>query len=305
MEKVKKYLSLLFFPLICLMLFSSCWKENLDHCWQGRIQINIYAEKFQNAENEKEDVFSERIRSLHYFLYHEGVLVEKGLARDFEGLSTSAYTFERNKLPFGHYQLLLFGNTDSKQVLTGNPDDPSTLMVAYPGCENNEDYFACQYEFTLDCDCGYSGEALMQRMHGVVQYQIKNIPDNITEIEVSMNHLGTMCDANLTVCNPPFELSHRLPFDSETSNRSCTLTLGVFPTLPENKTVLNLVLYADNDYSFAVYRKQITDQAQIYPNQLLRVDVLFPENGILEDVDFGIVINPKWDGSHEGDIEIK
>lgn len=305
MQEIKEHRLLLSFGFICILLFSSCWKENMNNCWQGKVSINIYAEKFQNENNEREDVFSKRISSLRYFLYRNGVLMEEGLAGEFSGLSGASYTFERNKLPFGDYKLFLFANTEKNQVLIGNTDDPSTLMVVYPGCEENDDYFACQYEFTLDCDCGYTGDVLLQRMHGVIQYRLQNIPGNISEIEVTMNQLGAMCGANLTVCNPSIALTYRTPFDSSSNSGEYWFTLGVFPTIPESKTHLYLTLYADNDPDFAVYRSIITDQAQIGRNQLLRVDVRFPEDGILEDTDFGIVINPKWDGSHNGDVEIK
>lgn len=292
--------------VVLFLSFSGCWKEDLSNCWQGEVRINISAEKFQNTKNDIEDVFSKRIQTLHYFLYHDSVLVEDSVISDLKSLQSPALSLRWQKLPFGDYNLLLFANTESDQVLAGDVNNPASLKIVYPGIENTKDYFVCRYGFTLDCDCGYAGNALMERAHGVVQYDFKNVPDNITEIEVIMDQLGTVCGvSNLTIYDIPLTLAYRTPIDPSSIEGEYSFTLGTFPTVPGSLSTMNLRLFADNDSCEAVYDRIICDTVQVQRNQLLRVTTTFPEDGILGDVRFGVEVNPRWDGSHDGDVEVQ
>lgn len=292
--------------LVVFLFMTGCWKENLSNCWQGEVVINVSAEKFQNTKNDIEEVFSKRVRTLHYFLYRDSILVEDSIISDCEKLLSSVYPLKWQKLPFGKYSLLLFANTESDQVLVGDVNNPASLKIVYPGIEKTKDYFVSRNEFTLDCDCGYLGNVVMERAHGVVQYNLKNIPDNITEIEVIMDQLGSVCGVpNLMIYKSPLTLTYRTPTDPFSTEGKCSFTLGTFPTPSGSLTTLNLKLFADHDPEHVVYNGIICDTAFVERNQLLRVTTTFPENGILENVRFGIEVNPRWDGSHGGDVEVQ
>lgn len=295
-------------PIICLLsLFfqTGCWNENLSDCWKTDVAIHIYAEKFQaNRTDQLEDVLSTRIRTIRYFLYRDGELMEHGLIDKPEEMSGPFYTFKRNILPFGDYQLALFANAEGSAVLYGDTSRIESLMIVHPGANKGEDYFSTLYSFTVDCDCGFESDVVLYRSHGVTLYEFENLPDNITEIEVGINKVGAKLSADTTACEEA-EVSYRVAVNKKKRIEKFSFVVGTFPTLDQYKSSLNLKMYMENDPNTVVYDRLITDTVTIRRNNLLKVVSTFSEEGILGNVVFGISINPLWDDVNNGDIEIQ
>lgn len=292
--------------MILFFLLPGCWKEDLSKCWKGDVVVSVYAEKFQVSNNDIEDVLSKRVKALHYFLYRDGVLVENKIVNDFKDIQSSGYPLKWNKLPFGNYKLLVVANAEDNQAIGGDINDPGKVKIIYPGADRTSDLFTSAYDFTLDCDCGFVGETVLKRIQGVIQYEFKNVPKNITEVEVTVDQLGTECGVDtLTIYNTPFSLTYRTPIDPSSTDGTCSFAIGMLPTLPDCVSTLKLKLYSDHDPDYVVYESLITDTARVERNQLLKVTSTFPEEGILGNISFGVIVNPKWDGSNNGDVEVQ
>ena len=149
----------------------------------GDVTLTIVAEKFQQPatdEGKLEENLSTRINSIRYYLYKDNVLIHSGIIDNITDLNTDAYKLTFPKLAFGDYCLALATNVSEEEL----PDTttPEALNLNYPGVEQTKDYFTSCYDFTVDCECGYQDFVILRRTQGVTQFQLKQLPENITGI---------------------------------------------------------------------------------------------------------------------------
>ena len=177
--------------LSLVFLLSSCWKEDLKNCWMGDVTLTIVAEKFQQPatdEGKLEENLSTRINSIRYYLYKDNVLIHSGIIDNVTDLNTDAYKLTFPKLAFGDYCLALATNVSEEEL----PDTttPEALNLNYPGVEQTKDYFTSCYDFTVDCECGYQDFVILRRTQGVTQFQLKQLPENITGIGIEIHKVA-------------------------------------------------------------------------------------------------------------------
>lgn len=280
-----------FMSLFLLMGLTGCWNENTKNCWMGDVAIHVMAERFQELPGGKtEEVLSARISSIRYYLYQGDVLYQQGVVDDKEELNLQNIILTFSKLPFGDYSLSLLGNASEGESIT------------YPGPTQTKDYFVSYYRFTVDCECGLTDFTTLYRSQGVTQFELKNLPDNITEIEVSLNQLNQVCQADTTYRGET-ELSYRMNVVDVTQEGLSSFVIGSFPTVAEGRSELILRLYADGNPEFLVYESKI-GEAVIVRNQLVRVEADF-NHSLMGDVVFDVTVNPEWDGVGGGDVPVE
>lgn len=287
--------------IIALFLLTGCVRETLDPCPEGQVRIQIYVEKFQadtgNPLDDPEPNFNDRIKNLHYYLYKENTLQEQGVLTDVQNTSDSSYLFQRSGLPFGDYRLLLIGN-GGNEIIAGTPDHPDNLWIIYPGVDQTDDYFSASFPFTVDCNCTQHYRTGLMRTHGVIRYSFRDIPANVTAMEMSMSNITTKKQITGDYAETA-EVTKRVALDTRNTDKD--IVIGTFPTPGGQHSAYHLKIYTDHSAE-PWYDKQVTDTLTVRRNQLLVITTRFTQSY----PQFEVIVDPKWDGSIPGgDTELQ
>lgn len=283
--------------LLALFTLVGCVKEDLDPCPVGNVKMNVYAEKFQNtsenAMDNTEGRFADRIRHLRYFLYQEGKLKEKGVVSNLSAVNGAFYTLNWQNLDFGDYQLVVVGNSTA-DALTGDESSADNLLLTYPGADLTEDYFSAVFPFKVDCDCTTEYNVGLSRVQGVVRYTFKNIPADLTDIEVGMTGITNLkhITGNYEGAGTATHHYSVVPVGAVTDPH---FSIGTFPTLPDKKAVFSMKLYRNHETT-PYYDQVVTDTLQIRRNQLLDIVTTFSDGKI----SFEVKMDASWNGSTSG-----
>lgn len=275
----------------------SCIKEDLDPCPLGKVKINVYAEKFQNpSENALDNVeekIKDRIQHLRYYLYHEGKIKQKGIVSDWSAVGGAFYTLTWEGLGWGDYELVLVGNS-TKNALSGDENIADNLVLTYPGSEHTEDYFATVLPFTVNCDCELEFNAALSRVQSVIRYIFKNVPVDLTDIEVKMSRLTTQkyITGNYEGEGSAFKKYTLLPTRAEANT---IFTIGAFPTHTDTRAALNMKLFRNHEMN-PYYDQIVTDTLKVKRNQLLDIITTFSDGKL----NFEIRMDSSWDGFNPG-----
>lgn len=288
--------------LLCvsILLYTGCIHETLDECPVGDVKIKVYVEKFQavthNYRTDMEDLFNTRIKDIHYFLFKERALIEEGRIEDFSLYSGPYYTFERKGLEFGDYCLALVSNCSA--YVGGST--PAELFFTYAGVDNKEDYFAVCFPFTVECDCQSEYNVYMERVHGVIRYIFSNVPEYLSEIEMTMTNVGNKKTIDGDYSGQ-IAVTKRLPMKQLTqatnANEDITVVLGTFPTVTGLRSAYQLRLYKNGEEE-PWYNETVTDTLTVRRNQPLDIFTRF--TGDIPS--FEVLVNTAWDGSASGGI---
>lgn len=284
-------------PLILLLsLCYGCIKESLKECppESGNVRINIYAEKFQTHSDaptsDTEETIGRRIQNLKTYLYEEnGRLIDSATVSSFEG---SHYTFESPTLGFGNYRIEVIAN--GLHDLQGDPRNPGSLYIQYPGAAETEDYFAVSYPFTIDCNCTSDFNTKLRRLQGVVVCHFNNIPAETQAIEVNLNPVNSRKALQADYSNP-IEVTRKIFLTPETSRRSLDIVVGCFPGNTGQNVTYTLRLFNAGNVA-PDFERVISREVRIEPNDLVELVVSFNDNSF----DFDIHIDRNWEDILEG-----
>lgn len=297
--------------LFLLIMMSGCIKDGLKECPESDITIRLYAERFQNSSenplDDIENVFTERVTHLRYYLYKDGQMVGEKILPDlltFRNTSNKAYTLGFDALEYGNYELVVVGNC-TKNGLSGNPARINNLLLTYAGCANTEDYFTAVFPFTVNSNDPATYDVGLSRVHGVILYRFVNLPENITAVGVSMENVSNekwiygsyanraRAEQQYSVIHPTSEVGKPVGSDD--------FVMGTFPTLSGEKSAYHLSLFREDEllpYSTLL----ISDTLNVRRNQLLEVIATFRSE---YEVDFEINLDTRWDGFNSGGISIQ
>lgn len=288
--------------LLCvsILLYTGCIHETLDECPVGDVKIKVYVEKFQavthNYRTDMEDLFNTRIKDIHYFLFKEQALIEEGRIEDFSLYSGPYYTFERKGLEFGDYCLALVSNCSA--YVGGST--PAELFFTYAGVDNKEDYFAVCFPFTVECDCQSEYNVYMERVHGVIRYIFSNVPEYLTEMEMTMTNVGNKKSIDGDYSGQ-IAVTKRFPIRQLTraanANEDITVVLGTFPTATGLRSAYQLRLYKNGEEE-PWYNETVTDTLTVRRNHPLDIFTRF--TGDIPS--FEVLVNTAWDGSASGGV---
>ena len=283
---------------LSVLLFAGCISETLDPCPVGDVKINIYVEKFQavthDFRTDMEVSFNTRIKDIHYFLFKDNALLDEGRISDCTPYVTSPYTFECRGLEFGDYCLAMVSNCSA--YVGGQA--PADLYFTYAGVDNKEDYFAVCFPFRVDCDCQSEYNAYMERVHGVIRYTFSDVPNDISEMDVTMTNLGNkkLIDGDYS---GKMEVTKRIPVGqlsrADKTDDDITVVLGTFPTTTGMRSAYRLQLYRNGENE-PWYDETVTDTLTVRRNQFLDIATRF--TGDIPS--FEVKINTAWDGSNSG-----
>ncbi|MDR2038217.1 MAG: hypothetical protein LBQ60_09860 [Bacteroidales bacterium] len=299
--------------LLLGMTLSGCIKDAPDPCPVGDLSLLVFVENFQNPSDDPlfdtEPIFSTRINHLRYYLYRDGLLYEQGLVDSWPKASRAYYTFQYDSLEFGNYEIVLIGNC-TKAALSGDPSNPASLSLTFPGCSDTEDFFTAAFPFTLDTYGLSQYEIGLSRAHGIVSYDFINVPNDITEIEVVMDNVGLQKwvkgDYQDVFC-----ATHRYAFFSAGSNNKRSRSasdirwgedyrVATFPTVSGERSTYTMNLYRNGENTPYISQK-VCDTLVVKRNQLLEITAIF-NNGSFQ---FEIDMNTSWDGTSDaGGAEI-
>lgn len=290
--------------LLGIFFFTSCINEDLDPCppTEGNVRINLYVEKFQNKSQDplasREAAFNKRLHYMCYYLYKGDTLLEHGIESDLTTRTAPAFVFERYGLDFGDYTLVIGGNCQATGILTGTGEKREELMFNYPLAGTLEDYFACVFPFTVNCDCTQEFDAGLQRVLGIVRCNFVNLPDDISEVEISLNGL-TRKKAFTSDYAEESEITKRFPVQRLLRSSNQSYLMGTFPTIAGKQTAYRLRLYS-SDKDTPIFEQVMADTLRVTRNQLLDMTTTFDSNGIQGKIRFDVLLDKDWDGSVDG-----
>ena len=285
--------------LLLIVFFSGCVKDGEDPCPPaGSVKIDFFVEKFRNqSENpldDREEDFFSRVNHLRYFIYKDDELYDQGIINNFAKATSPSYSFQFTELDYGNYNMVVIANC-TKDALSGDPVDASNLLLTFPGCADTEDFFTAVFPFSIESDEVKEYEVGLMRTHGVIRYTFKNMPDDITDMEIVMKNVSqekwvtgdymTTCEASRSYIVIP--LGKQAITDD--------YIMGTFPTLTNERSTYYLNLYKER--STTPYISQmITDDLIVKRNQLLDIAVTFNDGYLSFEID----LDSDWGGSSSG-----
>ncbi len=293
-----------------VVLLSACVKDGEDLCppeprsLTGSAIIHVYAEKFrnksQNPLDDREAVFTDRITHLRYFVYKNNELHDEGIIDKFPKAAPSSYTFSLSDLEKGEYKMVLIANS-AKKSLTGLAAKSANLLLTFPGCLDNEDYFTAVFPFSIKDDRNTEYEVGLMRTNGVIRYTFNNMPEEVSDIEVIMKNVylekwidgdyKNICEANMKYLITPRKKQAWI--DGE-------YVIGTFPTPTNEFSAFHINLYRNGEPEPYMSR-MVTEDLSVLRNQLIDIAVTF-NNG---ELDFIVDLDSDWDGSSSGSVEIE
>lgn len=289
---------------IILLLFSlsGCVKETLDKCPEGNISIQVYAEKFRtNSEaptQDSEPQIDLRIHTLYCVLYKDDVYVSDTFIDNLSTSNASYYPIDFNKLPFGNYKLMLIGNAPAA-ALQGDYHQWGDLKLLYSAPDHTNDLFAALLPFTVDCNCTTHLQTKLRRLLGVVKCEFKNLPQEVSEVEVILHHVNSRLEKGGAYTQPT-SISKRVATGNPSSSDPLDILLGTFPPDPSTPAAYELKLYTPGKEA-PFFSQIISERIPIYRNQLTELITEISDGKI----HFMIRLDTAWDDYIDGgEIEI-
>jgi len=285
---------------------TGCIKDGMEECPpEPKIVLEFYAEKFQNksqnALDDREEKFCDRIKHVRYYLYKDNKLIEDRIVDKFESTVGNCFTLEFNDLAQGQYQMVVIGNS-TRNALTGDPVNPANLVITYPGSNDTEDFFTATFPFTVTNE-SKKYEIGLYRAHGVIRYHFINMPDDLAGVQVRMSNVGSEKWVTSDYKNV-VDATHRFTFTQSATRADIednALVIGTFPTPQNEFSEYHINLYRegeDNPY----LSRMIADTLGVIRNQLIDIVTTFNDG----NVGFEIYMDNEWDGSLWGGIgEVK
>lgn len=290
--------------LLSIAFFSACVKDGEDLCppepkdLTGNAIIHVYAEKFrnksQNPLDDRVDNFGEVISHLRYFIYKNGELFDEGIIDKFPKADLDRHTFTISDLEYGEYKMVLVANS-IRERLTGVAAKSANLLLTFPGCLDNEDYFTAVFPFSIKDDRNTEYDVGLLRTNGVIRYTFNNMPAEVSDIEVVMKNVylekwidgeyKNVCDANMKYTIIP--LKRQTVTDD--------YIIGTFPTPANEYSAFHINLYQKGETEPYMSR-MVAEDLSVIRNQLLDITVTF-NNG---ELDFIIDLDSDWDGTSSG-----
>lgn len=283
-----------------LLVLSSCWREDTDDCWKGDVILSVTAEAFQTAPDApSEKDISTCVDNMQYYLFDNstGKLAFQGNVEDVPG-QTDHYDVVFHTLPFGTYTLALTANSGNLQK---GIDSWKNLHVSCPAEADAHDCFVSLYSFTLDCECGYKDFVKLYRTNGVLEVQLKGLPENILRAEAEVNNISDTCLPDTAYQgNMSVKRSVDIVSPAEKQESVVTVSMDAFPTVKESASKVFLRLYMDDGVGGEIlaYDQTLKEDVRIFRNQLTRVETDF-EGDISKAPSVKVTINPEWDGVND------
>ena len=163
-------------------------------------------------------------------------------------------------------------------------------------------YFTSCYDFTVDCECGYQDFVILRRTQAVTQFQLKQLPENITGIAVEMHKVAATCQIDTLYKGETIAEYHTTVTEATNAEGIVSFNIGTFPTTGTENASIILKLYADGKSDSPVYQNTLNN-VRILRNQLTRISTDFNYT-ILGNSGFSVAINPDWDGTNNDDETI-
>lgn len=289
--------------LLGVISLSGCIKDGEIECPpEPKIVLEFYAEKFQNksqnALDDREEKFCDRIKHIRYYLYKDKELIQDRIVDKFDNTTSNCFTLEFDDLQPGQYEIVVVGNS-TRNALTGDPLDAANLVITYPGSIDTEDYFTTVFPFTVNATDSRKYEVGLYRAQGVIRYHFINAPEDLAAVQVRMTNVGSEKWVTGDYKNV-VDATHRFTL-VQTATRADieegALVIGTFPTTQNDFSAYHLNLYREGDNNPYMSR-MIADTLTVVRNQLIDIVTTFNDG----NVDFEIYLDNEWDGSLWGGI---
>lgn len=288
-----------------ITLFSSCITDGETLCPEEKVTFHFFAEKFQNksqnALDDREDRFCDRIHHVRYYLYKENNLLEERVIDKFDSSNNNCFTLEYTDLEPGNYEMVVIGNS-TKTALTGDPVKPANLVITYPGAIDTEDYFTSVFPFTVRPNEVKTYEVGLSRAHGVIRYKFVNMPADIAGIGVAMKNVTgqkwvTGDYKEILEADRRYTISNVVT--RQTGEDNPDYVIGTFPSPVNERSSFYLSLYR-NGVDTPYLTQMVSDTLNVIRNQLIEITTTFNDG----NMSFEIVLDNEWDGSIPGGIGV-
>lgn len=284
--------------LLLIAVLSGCVKDGLDVCPEGSVKLNLFVEKFrnksQNPLDDYEDNFNDRVGHLRYYLYRDGKLNREGIIDKFAKASGPSYTFDFQNLEYGSYNMVIVANS-TKAALSGDQSVADNLLLTYPGVLDTEDYFTAVFPFEVKSNNVAEYDVGLLRTHGVIRYTFKNMPDDISDIEMVMRNVSSEKWVTGDYKNACEAASRYVIVPLAKQATDDGYVVSTFPSLAGSRSAYYLNVYRNREVE-PYLNQLVTDTLTVTRNQLLDIAVTFNKGGLSFEID----LDSEWDGSSSG-----
>lgn len=284
--------------LLLIAFLSGCVKDGLDECPEGTVRLNLFVEKFrnksQNPLDDYEDNFNDRVGHLRYYLYRNGVLKQQGIIDKFAKASGPSYAFDFQNLEYGSYNMVIVANC-TKTALSGDQAIADNLLLTYPGVADTEDFFTAVFPFEVESNDMAEYNVGLLRTHGVIRYTFKNMPADISDIEMVMKNVSSEKWVTGDYKNACEAASRYVIVPLAKQATDDGYIVSTFPSLTGARSAYYLHVYRNKEIT-PYMMHLVSDTLTVTRNQLLDIAVTFNNGGLSFEID----LDSKWDGSSSG-----
>jgi len=289
--------------LLLIFALPGCdMKDGVDECPAGDVRLHFYVEKFrnksQNALDDREDIFGDIVTHFRYFLYKDGTLHKQGIIDNFQATTGNNYTLDFTDLDYGNYEMVVVANS-THTALSGDAAQSANLVVKYPGSMDTEDYFSAVYPFSVNSDKTMEYDVGLSRMQGVIRYNFRNMPADITAMEIAIENVTSekWITGDYKTSYQALRTYDIIPVRQTGDDiRNSAYIMGTFPTLEGEYATYHLNLFRDGE-SIPYRSERISDNLTVARNQLLDLLVTFNADGSFK---FEVLLDNEWGGSNPG-----
>lgn len=196
-----------------------CIRDDIKPCPPLKVMIDIEDKNYDNVDFveqktglqlrvDESQSFRSYIKKLFYAIYNleTGQMVHVQHLHDVTGDAEMATVFLPEKLPFGRYRLVVWGNIQSELGLTA--ENNFLMYDLHKGHVEGYDVYMLSDELLYD-ESHYEYVVSLKRVKGELIILAENFPDEIVHTRKSIGNLSGNVDYNLNYSEPETVVTDR------------------------------------------------------------------------------------------------
>lgn len=164
-------------------------------------------------------------------------LVIRKTVYDISG-TPKAFSFS---LPLGYYTMVIIGNVASDRIVARPPYSRDSIWIDYQGQENIPALYFGENAMNVGVNSiGLSGMLLLT---AAVELTVKNVPDNVDQIDIDLANTAAICDFNFRLGPEPMQPPVGANIYETQAGNTYTVSISSFPSVGNELSYLELRCY--------------------------------------------------------------
>lgn len=289
--------------LILVFIVTSCIRDSIEPCPPLRIMINVKDKNYDNIDlveragfeshiNENLS-FRDYIKNLFYALYdtESGELVYVRHLHNVEGDYEMAAVYLPDDLPFGRYELIVWGNIDSEDGISEESD--YRVYNLHMGQVEGYDVYLGRSKIVYD---EYNSEYVvdMIRIKGKLIIQAIGFPDYIKWSRKTVGGVAGSVDVGCNYSESENVVTVR-QWSPESRTSGFLSSTFIAPSILDDGCLIDVALYDSQQMEEAVMELSAVPVG-IYRNRITVVRYIYEPD--TEKISMYILVDDGWDAIH-------